>query len=103
MTDGAHTDETLVLVRQRNAQIKIEVTPVLRGTVYPTQLRTVRPIVEDQFGFAEIQVVHLPTSMQENWLPHWTDSILGIYSTLNTCLRMRVSIDLSTRHFWHTS
>jgi predicted nucleotidyltransferase component of viral defense system len=37
--------------------IKIEVTPVLRGTVHPTELRTVRPIVEEQFGFAEIQVV----------------------------------------------
>jgi hypothetical protein len=44
-------------VRQRNAQIKIEVTPVLRGTVHPVELRTVRPIVEERFGFAEIQVV----------------------------------------------
>ena len=57
VTDSANTDGTLVLVRQRSAQIKIEVTPVLRGTVHPTELRTVRPIVEDQFGFAEIQVV----------------------------------------------
>lgn len=57
VTDSANAGGTLVLVRQRNAQIKIEVTPVLRGTVHPTELRTIRPIVEGQFGFAEIQVV----------------------------------------------
>lgn len=57
VTDRANVDGTLVLVRQRNAQIKIEVTPVLRGTVHPVELRAVRPIVEERFGFAEIQVV----------------------------------------------
>jgi predicted nucleotidyltransferase component of viral defense system len=57
VTDSANADGTLVLVRQRNAQIKIEVTPVLRGTVHPVQLRTVQLIVEERFGFAEIQVV----------------------------------------------
>jgi hypothetical protein len=57
VTDNANAGGTLVLVRQRNAQIKIEVTPVLRGTVHPAELKTVRPIVEEQFGFAEIQVV----------------------------------------------
>ena len=57
VTDSANAGGTLVLVRQRNAQIKIEVTPVLRGTVHPTELKTVQPIVEEQFGFAEIQVV----------------------------------------------
>jgi predicted nucleotidyltransferase component of viral defense system len=57
VTDSANADGTLVLVRQRNAQIKIEVTPVLRGTVHPVEVRTVRPIVEERFGFAEIQVV----------------------------------------------
>ena len=57
VTDSANGDGTLVLVRQRNAQIKIEVTPVLRGTVHPVELKTVRPIIEERFGFAEIQVV----------------------------------------------
>jgi predicted nucleotidyltransferase component of viral defense system len=57
VTDTANADGTRILIRQRNAQIKIEVTPVLRGTVHPTELRTVRPIVEERFGFAEIQVV----------------------------------------------
>jgi predicted nucleotidyltransferase component of viral defense system len=57
VTDSANGGGTLVLVRQRNAQIKIEVTPVLRGTVHPVEVRTVRPIVEERFGFAEIQLV----------------------------------------------
>ena len=57
VTDSANASGTLVLVRQRNAQIKIEVTPVLRGTVHLTELKTVRPIVEEQFGYAEIEVV----------------------------------------------
>jgi predicted nucleotidyltransferase component of viral defense system len=57
VTDKANADGTRILIRQRNAQIKIEVTPVLRGTVHPTELRTIRPIVEERFGFAEIQVV----------------------------------------------
>jgi predicted nucleotidyltransferase component of viral defense system len=57
VTEGANAGGTLMLVRQRNAQIKIEVTPVLRGTVHPVELRTVRPAVEEHFGFAEIQVV----------------------------------------------
>jgi len=44
-------------VEEDGAQIKIEVTPVLRGCVYEPETRTVSPQVEDQFGFAEIQVV----------------------------------------------
>lgn len=38
-------------------QIKIEVTPVLRGCVYEPAKRATSPKVEDKFGFAEIQVV----------------------------------------------
>jgi hypothetical protein len=45
------------LVRANNVQIKIEVTPVFRGYVYPASLMSVSNEVEDQFGFAEIQVV----------------------------------------------
>ena len=57
VTENANAGGTLVLIRQRNAQIKIEVTPVLRGAIHSVELRTVRPVVEEQFGFAEIQVV----------------------------------------------
>lgn len=48
---------TRLLVRADNVQIKIEVTPVLRGTVFPAELRAVSPAVEAAFGFAEIAVV----------------------------------------------
>jgi predicted nucleotidyltransferase component of viral defense system len=48
---------TKLLVRADGVQIKIEVTPVLRGTVYPPEMRAVSPSVEAEFGFAEIAVV----------------------------------------------
>jgi hypothetical protein len=38
-------------------QIKIEITPVLRGTVYDPVVTPVVPTVEDAFGFAEMQLV----------------------------------------------
>ncbi|MCA0250493.1 MAG: nucleotidyl transferase AbiEii/AbiGii toxin family protein [Proteobacteria bacterium] len=44
-------------VRANGAQTKIEVTPVLRGTVYEPEIRAVTDAVQEQFGFAEIQVV----------------------------------------------
>lgn len=44
-------------VEEGGVQIKIEVTPVLRGCVYEPAKRATSPKVEDQFGFAEIQVV----------------------------------------------
>jgi predicted nucleotidyltransferase component of viral defense system len=48
---------TRLLVRTEGVQTKIEVTPVLRGCVYDPELRSVSEAVEEQFGFAEIQVV----------------------------------------------
>jgi predicted nucleotidyltransferase component of viral defense system len=48
---------TKLIVRADDVQIKIEVTPVLRGTVYDPVVTGVTPAVEDAFGFAEVQVV----------------------------------------------
>ncbi|WP_026019704.1 nucleotidyl transferase AbiEii/AbiGii toxin family protein [Komagataeibacter europaeus] len=48
---------TKLVVRGGGVQIKIEVTPVLRGTVYDPAVTSVVPAVEDAFGFAEMQVV----------------------------------------------
>lgn len=48
---------TKLIVRAGGVQIKIEVTPVLRGTVYDPVVMRVVPAVEGAFGFAEIQVV----------------------------------------------
>jgi len=46
-----------ILVEADGVQIKIEVTPVLRGCVYEPKTLSVSRSVEAQFGFAEIQVV----------------------------------------------
>jgi predicted nucleotidyltransferase component of viral defense system len=48
---------TRLLARLQGAQIKIEVTPVLRGCVYDPELRAVTGAVEEAFGFAEMRVV----------------------------------------------
>lgn len=48
---------TKLFARGNGVQIKIEVTPVLRGCVFEPETRTVSPAVEDTFGFAEIKLV----------------------------------------------
>jgi len=48
---------TKLTVRADDAQIKIEVTPVLRGCVYEPAVRSVSARVEEEFGFAEMPVV----------------------------------------------
>lgn len=52
------TEITKLIVRARDrTQIKIEVTPVLRGCVYEPEIRTVCGMVENEFGFAETNVL----------------------------------------------
>lgn len=53
------TENTVVklLVRSQGVQIKIEVTPVLRGCVFEPELKSVKPAVEEEFGFAEARTV----------------------------------------------
>lgn len=51
---------TKLIVRADGAQIKIEVTPVLRGCVYEPEVRSVAARVEGEFGFAEMLVVSFP-------------------------------------------
>ncbi|MDT7525598.1 nucleotidyl transferase AbiEii/AbiGii toxin family protein [Pseudidiomarina sp. GXY010] len=41
----------------RKVQIKIELSPVLRGTVYESTALSVTEAIENEFGFAEISVV----------------------------------------------
>jgi predicted nucleotidyltransferase component of viral defense system len=48
---------TKLVVRSDNTQIKIEVTPVLRGCVYEPAMATVSPGVEEVYGFAEMKVI----------------------------------------------
>ena len=48
---------TKLNVQRGDAQIKIEVTPVLRGCVFESEIRSVSPSVEETFGYAQMQVV----------------------------------------------
>ncbi len=48
---------TSLLVTTPRAQVKVEVTPVMRGCVYAPTVRQVTPAVEDAFGFADFQIV----------------------------------------------
>ncbi len=48
---------TKCVIQVAVTQVKIEVTPVLRGSAYEPELRAVSPRVEDAFGFAEMKVV----------------------------------------------
>lgn len=52
-------DEMRIVVSSLEAQIKIEVSPVARGTLYPSEERDVVEAVEGEFGFATNQVVSL--------------------------------------------
>jgi len=51
------TNVTKLIVRRGTEQIKIEVTPVLRGCVFEPEMRDVSPSVEAAFGFAEMRIV----------------------------------------------
>ncbi|HEX2864259.1 MAG TPA: nucleotidyl transferase AbiEii/AbiGii toxin family protein [Deinococcales bacterium] len=40
--------------------VKVEVNPVLRGSVYPPERRAARPAVQERFGFAEVLTLAEP-------------------------------------------
>lgn len=48
---------TRLAVREGSVEIKIEVTPVLRGCVFAPTVMVASPRVQDEFGFAEMLVV----------------------------------------------
>jgi len=48
---------TRLVVSRARARVQIETTPVMRGAVHPVRQMTVRPRVEDAFGFASAQVL----------------------------------------------
>jgi predicted nucleotidyltransferase component of viral defense system len=52
-------DALRLVVAHKGVKIKIELSPVLRGTVYEPEVCAVTKSVEAQFGFAEIAVVSL--------------------------------------------
>jgi len=54
---AGRTDEVRLEIRQGTAAVKVETSPVMRGTVQPPETRRVTPRVEDEFGFAEMTLV----------------------------------------------
>ena len=49
-----------LFVREHGIQIKVEVTPVLRGCVFEPEEKAVSNAVEEQFGFAAMKVASFP-------------------------------------------
>lgn len=52
-------DSLRLIVARNGVQIKVELSPVLRGTVYEPQRMEVCAAVEDEFGYAEVPVLAL--------------------------------------------
>jgi hypothetical protein len=84
-------DELRVLVRSPQAQIKVEVSPVLRGTVHHPLERDVVPLVEDEFGFASIPVVSLPDLNLKARRNRWAFLFLPFVQSLALALLCRLS------------
>ncbi|EKT53640.1 nucleotidyl transferase AbiEii/AbiGii toxin family protein [Providencia sneebia] len=53
------SDALRLIVSRSGVQIKVELSPVLHGTVYEPKLMEVCAAVEDEFGYVEIPVVDL--------------------------------------------
>lgn len=49
-----------LVVGNGEVQVKVEVSPVLRGTVYDAERRQTTPAVQARFGFVEVPVLALP-------------------------------------------
>ena len=54
---GGGGGATRLLARLKGAEIKIETSPVTRGAVHEPESRAVTEAVEDEFGYAEMQIV----------------------------------------------
>jgi predicted nucleotidyltransferase component of viral defense system len=52
-------DALRLVVARNGVQVKIELSPVLRGTVFDPKVECVCEAVEDEFGYAEISMVNL--------------------------------------------
>ncbi len=53
------TDALRIFVTQGDARIKIELSPVLRGSVFSPVIMDIKPSVEQEFGYAEMPVLAL--------------------------------------------
>ncbi len=54
---GGGNSDTRVIVSDGRVRVKIEISPVTRGTVYPARPMVPSPTVTEQFGFVEMNVL----------------------------------------------
>lgn len=54
------SDALRLIVQLGDVRIKVELSPVIRGTVFPVERMEVCKVVENEFGYAEVQVASLP-------------------------------------------
>jgi hypothetical protein len=54
------SDSIRTIVTQNGVSIKVELSPVMRGSIFPPKIMEVKSGVEDNFGYAKIQVMDLP-------------------------------------------
>ena len=54
---GGDNNDTRIMVSDGRARIKIETSPIMRGTVYPPMMMTTSDVVSEHFGFAEMNVL----------------------------------------------
>ena len=54
------SDTLRILVTLADVRVKIELSPVIRGTVFKAERMSVCELVEEEFGYAEMQVASYP-------------------------------------------
>lgn len=55
---GKPGEQTKLLVKRGGVGVKVEASPVLRGTIGPIEVRGVCPTVEHHFGYVEMPLLH---------------------------------------------
>ena len=79
---GGGNNETRILIRaSAGPRSRIETSPVMRGTVMPPRSMQVAETVEDEFGFAEMQVVSFEDLSGASCTPPWTGPTRGTCTT----------------------
>lgn len=91
-------DALRLTVQQNGVSVQIELSPVLRGTVFPVQLLSVCESIEDEFGFAEIQVVSLADLYAGKLALLLIGSIREIFLMFYYCLKMKALLNRLDRH-----
>ena len=54
---GGDRNDTRIMVSDGRARIKVETSPIMRGTVHPPMVMTTSDVVSEHFGFAEMNVL----------------------------------------------